>query len=315
MLNINKLTVSIAISLLLPSSIYAQAQTLKFAWPDGASAKVQVRSEGSRVREGKPRTWDMSAAFTMQVKRANDRVVVSRNDFSGWKGTFPPGFGGGAERFVDMIPTVILSDDGVFVGIEGHETARKLMDASVAQAGGATPLERNALKEVLSDASLEVMAATHWASLVRLWLGVELDPALAYEIRSQTRVPVLGDGEIEINGTVKFVKETPCEATRKEFPCVHLHAETAADKAQVAKLLQSFLQRATAGNPIVTGFDQQYKVDIVVEKTTMLPQRLKITRIHNLALKHKPTLPAERGSEEISTTYTFTWLSTPVANN
>lgn len=308
MLNFHKLTISIVIAIILPSTLYAQKETLKFAWPDGASAKVQVRSEGRRVKEGKPRTWDMSAAFTMQVKRTNDRVVVSRNDFSGWKGTFPPGSGGGAERFVDMVPTVFVSNDGMFVGIEGHETARKLMDASIAQAGGATPIERNALKAVFSDASLEVMSGTHWGSMVPLWLEVQLDPALAYEIRSQTRVPVLGDGEIEINGTVKFVKETPCAATRKDFQCAHLQAETAADKAQVTKLLQSFLQRATPGNPVVTGFDQQYKVDIVVEKTTMLPQHLKITRIHNLTVKQKPTLPEESGTEEISTTYTFTWL-------
>ena len=308
MLNFHKLAVSIVVALILPSSLHTPAETLKFAWPDGASAKVQVRSEGRRVKAGKPRTWDMSAAFTMQVKRTNDRVVVSRNDFSGWKGTLPPGFGGGAERFVDMVPTVIVSNDGMFVGIEGHEAARKLMEASIAQAGGSTPIERNALKAVFSDASLEVMSGTHWTGLVPLWLEVELDPALIYETRSQTRVPVLGDGEIEITGTVKFVKETPCEANRTDRRCVHLQAETASDKAQVAKLLQSFLQRNTPGNAIVTAFDQQYKVDIVVEKTTMLPQNLKITRIHNLTLKQTPAAPAESGTEEISTTYTFTWL-------
>lgn len=309
MLNVHKLAISLVVALILPGSLYAQKETLKFAWPDGASAKVQVRSEGRRVREGNRRTWDMSADFTMQVKRTADRVVVSRNDFSGWKGTYPPGFGGGAERFVDLIPTVIVGNDGAFVGIEGQETARKAMEAALAQAGGSTP-KRNALKAVYSDASLELMAVTHLASMVNLWLDVELDPAFIYEIHSQTRVPVLGDDEIGINGTVKFLKETSCEATRADRRCVHLQAETACDKAQVTKLLQSFIQRATAGNPILTAFDQQYKVDIVVEKTTMLPQYLKITRIHNLTLKSKTTAPAESGSEEISTTYNFTWLPT-----
>lgn len=311
MINFCKLTVAIIIAILLPSSLYGQTETLKFAWPDGASAKVRVRSEGRRVRDGKPRTWDMSADFTMRVKQTPDRVLVSRNDFSGWKGTYPPGFGGGAERFVDMIPTVVVSDAGVFVRIEGHESARKLMDASVTQAGGSTAMERNAFKAVFSDAALEVMAGTHWGTMVSLWLEVELNPALTYEIRSRTPVPVLGDDEIDINGTVQFVKETPCEATRKEHRCVHMHAETASDKAQVAKLLQSFLARAVAGNPIVTAFDQQFKVDIILEKTTMLPHHLKLTRIHNLTLKPATSAPAETGTEEISTTYTFTWLPTP----
>ena len=135
MLNHYRLVVSIILAMVLPSSLYAQAETLKFAWPDGASAKVQVRSEGKRVSPGKITTWDMSLNFAMHLKRINDRIVVSRKDYSGWKGKLPPGSGGGAERFVDMIPTFIVTDGGEFVGIEGHDTARKLMSDSVAQSG------------------------------------------------------------------------------------------------------------------------------------------------------------------------------------
>ena len=115
------------LAIVLPSSLHGQAPTLKFAWPDGASAKVQVRSEGRRVANSKTKTWDMSCDFTMHVKRINDRMVVSRKGFSGWKGSLPPSFGGGAERFTDMVPTFIVTGSGEFVGIEGHDTARKLM--------------------------------------------------------------------------------------------------------------------------------------------------------------------------------------------
>lgn len=305
------LVVFVVLGIFLPSSVYSQTDTLKFAWPDGASAKVQVRSEGRRVSTSKTTTWDMSLNFTMHLKRIEDRVVVSRNDFSGWKGRLPPSFGGGAERFVDMVPTLIATSGGKFVGIEGHETARKLMNASVAQSGGLDPIERNVFEQISSNASLEVMSGSHWTSLVRLWQDVELDPDVSYEIRSRTPVPHLGGGEVEVNGAVKFVKETPCESPRNDRRCIHLHAESEADKAQVGKLLQSLLQQADASHPIVTAFDQRFKVDIVVEKTTMLPQHLKITRIHNLTLKHKMPAREEIGSEEYSATYTFTWLSAP----
>ena len=36
----------------------ADAQTLKFAWPDGASAKVQARSQGRRTTQNNTRNWD-----------------------------------------------------------------------------------------------------------------------------------------------------------------------------------------------------------------------------------------------------------------
>ena len=76
------------------------AETLRFAWPDGASAKVQTRSQGRRAtKNDETRTWDMSADFTMRIQRTGERVVISREGFTGWKGTFPPSFGGGAERF------------------------------------------------------------------------------------------------------------------------------------------------------------------------------------------------------------------------
>ena len=304
---LNRLAVSVILAIILPGSLYGQAK-LRFAWPDGASAKVHVRAHGKRVSTSKTNTWDMTLDFTMQLKRINDRIVVSRNNFSGWKGVLPPSFGGGAERFVDMIPTVIVTGGGQFVAIEGHETARKLMNDSVAQSGGLNPMEGKAFQTISSNASLEAMARDSWASLVVLWQNVELEPGVSYELRSVTPVPQLGGGEITINGTASFVKETPCESTRNDQRCIHLHAETEADKEQIRKLLQSLLLRADPRFPTITAFDRQFKVDIVVEKTTMLPRHLKITRIHNLTLKHRMPAREEIGSEEYSTTYTFTWL-------
>jgi hypothetical protein len=242
----------------------------------------------------------------MQVRRTGDRVFVSRNDFSGWKGTFPPAFSGGAERFIDMVPTFIVSADGVFVGIEGHETARKLMNSSVEQSGGLDAMSRRVFETLSSDAALRAMASDHWSTLIPLWQGVELDPDATYELRNVTSVPQLGGGEIEITGTVKFAKETPCASGRGERRCVHFHAETGADQAQVAKLLQSLLRQAGANRPTVTAWDQRAKVDIVVDKATMLPQQLTITRVH--AMDVSAQNESGSGSEEITKAYTFAWL-------
>ena len=307
MLKSYSLKVILVVGLILPNSLYAQ-ETLKFGWPDGASAKVHVRNQGKRVGPNKPITWDMTLDFTMNVKRVNDRVVVSRNGVSGWKGNVPPSIAGGAERFFDMVPTIIVTKDGLFVGIEGHETARKLMNDSVAQTGGLDPVVRNAFDTITSNASIESMAKDHWSSMVALWRDVELDPGVFYEMSNVTPVPQLGGGEIEIKGTVKFVKAAPCETTRNDQRCAHLQAELIADQAQVRKILQSFVQQAAGSRPNITAFDRHFKVDIVLDKTTMLPHQLRLTRGHSLTMKNPIAARDETSSEEVLTTYTFTWL-------
>lgn len=306
MLKLYSLAIVILLGITLPISVRSQAPTVKFAWPDGASAKVHVRSVGRRVSNGKPRTWDMSSDFTMALKLVNGRIVVSRSIVSDWKGTLPPSFGGGAERFAHMVPTVVVTESGQFVGIEGHETARKLMANSVEQSGGLPPLERTAFQTVTSNASLEAIVRDQWSYLVVLWQDVELDAGVSYELRNVTPVPQLGGGELEIKGAVGFIKETPCESPLNDRRCVHFHAETAASQEQVRKLIQALLLKADPRFPPITAFEQQFKLDIVVEKTTMLPQYLKVTRIHNLTVKEQNS-SSDSGSEEYSTTFTFAW--------
>ena len=74
------------------------------------------------------------------------------------------------------------------------------------------------------------------------------------------------------------------------------------------KILQSFLQQASGSKPNITAFDRMFKVDIVLDKTTMLPHQLKLTRSHSLTMKNPILARDQTGSEEVLTTYTFTWL-------
>ncbi|HKR12426.1 MAG TPA: hypothetical protein VJT15_10235 [Pyrinomonadaceae bacterium] len=301
----NRIVAFLTLVALLPVlSLPVHAETLKFAWPDGATAKVTTRSQGRRANKTDgARNWDMTAEFTMRVQKNGDRIVISREGYTGWKGTFPPSMAGGADRFVDMIPTTIVSTDGTFIGIEGQEIARKRINQALAQSG---PLVQTALQSITSDASLTVIATDNWSTLMSLWQEVELDPAAFYELQTVTPVPQLGGGELEITGTVRFVKETPCGPGQDERRCVAFHGETAPNKKQMNELLQSVLKKADPSLPKITLFDQRFKVDIVLDKQTMLPQQLTITRVHNLELD---TPGANQGfTEEITKSYTFAWV-------
>src|ERR1051325_5847767 len=52
----------------LTSDAGAHAQTFKFAWPDGASGKVQARSQGRRTTQNNTCNWDMTSELTMGVQ-------------------------------------------------------------------------------------------------------------------------------------------------------------------------------------------------------------------------------------------------------
>ena len=282
----------------------AHAQTLTFAWPDGASAKVQARSQGRRTTQNTTRNWDMTSDFTMGVQRTAGRVVISREGFSGWKGTLPPSLGGGPERFVDMIPTTIVSTDGMFIGIEGQETARRQMIHALEQSGTLHPVIQAALQSLTSDASLEAMAAATWASLVGYWRNVELDPAKRYAIHDVVPLPHFGNVKLDAAGTIGFIKETPCAAGPDVRRCVELHAEIATDQEQANKLLQAMLQKAGANDPRVTGFEQRFKVSIILDKSTMLPQQLTMTRLQSVQFES----PNQSFSEDVTKTMNFAWV-------
>ena len=282
----------------------AHAQTLKFAWPDGASAKVQARSQGRRTIYNNTSNWDMTSDFTMGVQRTAGRVVISREGFSGWKGTLPPSLGGGPERFVDMIPITIVSTDGMFIGIEGQETARKQMTQALEQSGTLHPVIQAALPSLTSDASLQAMAAATWAALVGYWRDVELDPAKGYAIRDVVPVPHLGSVKLDATGTIRFIKETGCAPGPDDRRCVELLAEIATDQEQASKLLKSMLPKAGANVPMVTGFEQRFKFSIVVDKTTMLPQQLTMTRLQSVEFESSNL----SFSEDVTKTMNFAWV-------
>lgn len=305
MLRFHKVTALAALVLFMSAHcLDARAQTLRFAWPDGASAKVRVRIDGRSVERGAESAWDISCEYKMQVQRSGGRLVVSRVDFSGWKGKLPGPFDAAGERYTDVVPTFFVSAEGAYLGMEGHDAVRKIINRSVDESGKLGPVERKALDELLSDATIESLANNYWAMLISLWRGAELDAAAVRELSTVAPVPVL-EGEVEITGTARFVKEAPCAPGVGERRCVHLHAETAPDKAQVSKLLESTLKRLGASRPSVTAWDQRFKMDIVTDKANMLPQQFTVNRLMSMTM----SVGGQSGSasEEVTKSYTFEW--------
>jgi len=161
-----------------------------------------------------------------------------------------------------------------------------------------------ALPSLTSDASLEAMAAATWAALVGFWRDVEPDPAQRYAIRDVVPLPHLGSVKLDAAGTIRFIKETGCALGPDERRCVELLAEIATDREQANKLLKSMLSKAGANDPRVTGFEQRFKLSIVVDKRTMLPQQLTMTRLQSVEFESSN----QSFSEDVTKTMNFAWV-------
>lgn len=75
------------------------------------------------------------------------------------------------------------------------------------------------------------------------------------------------------------------------------------------KIIQSLLEKEKSKPVTITDWDQHINVEIVVEKKTMLPQHLKISRFHSLTVSDRMSGQSQTSWGDYSTTYTFTWLS------
>ena len=76
-------------------------------------------------------------------------------------------------------------------------------------------------------------------------------------------------------------------------------------QVQVSKLIELALRQAGANGPAITTWDQSTKVDIVVDKTTMLPQQLTITTSNGMTLSVQGQRSS--GSEDRTKSYSFVW--------
>lgn len=278
---------------------------LRFAWPDGATASVQVTSEGQRRASIGDLDWKMSCEYQLRVKHADDRVIMSRDGFTGWRGAVPPSAAGGAGRFVEMIPTLVVASDGSFLGIEGQDEARRRMVHAVEASGNIDPAMKVLVDGFSSDDGMRAMASDHWALLAELWIDTEVDPEASYEFRGSGPVPQLGGGELEMLGTLRVIEETNCPPPHEAKRCVRLHAESAPNKEHVHRLLEALMTRVGAEGPRVTAFDQSSVSEILLEKATMLPHRLTLRRSSKIDFEGSGEKAS--GTEATETTYAFNW--------
>ncbi|WP_043431343.1 hypothetical protein [Cystobacter fuscus] len=297
--------------LLLGTSVSAaEPATLRFAWPEGLKAQVEVHIQGEREAGGRTQRHDARATFTLSTQLQGEELQVKREAFSGWKGTLPAKMGSPADRLVDRIPLVRVSRQGEFLGIEGAAEAREAF-ASEVKLKSLDPLSRRVFDMTTTDEALRAIALDFWNMSVGAWPRLGLTPGTSRELRSPTSVPQLGGGTLDMVATFRWVGPSACTPDEKEPRCVELVLESSPDREQAKKLLQQALTAQSGKGPVTEALETSQEVRAVVEPATLLPHRLTLRRSTQMRMR-TPQGKSESGREQTERSYVFHYASPAV---
>ncbi|ATB35502.1 hypothetical protein CYFUS_000915 [Cystobacter fuscus] len=295
--------------LLLGTSVSAAepASTLRFAWPKGLKARVEVHIQGEREAGDRTQRHDARATFTLSTQLQGEELQVKREDFSGWKGTLPARMGSPTDRLVDRIPLVRVSRQGEFLGIEGAAKAREAF-ASEVKLESLDTANRRVFGMVTTDEALRAVALDFWNMSAGAWPRLNLGPGKSRELRSPTAVPQLGGGKLDLVTTFRWVGPAACTPDEKEPRCVELVLKSNPDSEQAKKLLQQALTAQSGNGPVTESFESTQELRAVVEPATLVPHRLTLRRSSQMRLR-SPQGKSESGREQTERAYVFHYTS------
>ena len=278
------------------------AVQFQFGWelPTRLTAKStrRVRKTG-----GKQKTYRSSYEMSAAKQDGDVRVQIEPN-FEGVSGSDPAkGIASvlGAASSVAM-PSMLVSADGTFKGVEGLKGTRKAyLDAAKQAAGGSLPKQIGAvLNRYLTEKFLKSRARQHWEMLVGLWTGEQdFEVGKMYESTTKDRFqfPLVGFREVEMELTFGVEERVSCSDGSTETGCVRAAIESRPDVRKMKELMQKWVdefskvqakRQGMAKPPKITVNEVYVKTDvsILTNPSTLRPHRFEEKRTVRLKLKN-----------------------------
>jgi len=251
------------------------SDTIEFRWPKDLAAKVEVRVQGQRtLPELGTIGWHMSATYDLATEVREFDLLVQRTGFEGWKGELPEGVPFLADLLVDRIPTLVVSQEGAFRGIEGVVPAR---EAIIATFSNIPDSQRFVLENATSEAGLTAMAQDFWGTTVEAWLGFGAATGESVELRNRTAIPQLGGGALDLVIQMQNTGPAPCPVAGCKAECIELVLLSTPDQDQAEKLIEDLIRKVTSGL-VPVRFELRNEFRLTIEPATTVPHAMVIGR-------------------------------------
>ncbi len=279
--------------LLLFCGSYAAAQdtkdvaTLRFAWPAGIAAEVEMSADRTRISGGKEVTRSIAASYRMTAKSIPDGLQITYEPIAIEASVHGVANETAAqlEKFVakasSLMPSLIVGHDGAVLRVEGIEPLAALMRESIEGSLEDLPTDqRQQLKQLadqlLSRPIIEASARNQWHRDVGFWLGAELEHGQTYELQATEPLPALGNAQIDMIMRFTFLGRVPCDDGSADARCVEIELRSMPDPDTFAQAIEEFIARVidSVPGPQIESMELETTIRLTTEPDTLLPHRM-----------------------------------------
>ena len=162
------------------------------------------------------------------------------------------------------------------------------------------------MRQLLSKEQLEKGIVESWNREVGAWAGVAFDQA-----EFTNTLPMLGNVEVPLVVSFRFLGRVPCSEGESEKECVDLEMQTAVNSEALSSALESFVEQVAEvagaqGAPLrVDSFDQTETVRLTTEPDTLIPHRMASRKVSNLVMSQGGKSQDTREVSETLTVYRY----------
>lgn len=260
---------------------------LSFGWTAGLRASVTTTRTRTRVTDV---TTQRSSTYRygLQVDADGGELRVRFVDPKLEPGEGPNGLPAAHaqifEQAADLIPDLVVSKTGEFKGIRdvpAFQSRVRDFLAKVMPQGMDTAVVTRTLALATSEAFLQSKAAEQWNAIVGSWAGAALEPGELYAYSNKEPIALFPGQEVLMNYTFEVKRLPSCRRGGARRPCVELEMISAADTADIKRMLQFVFEKFSTTPPpmsLFETFEADNLVRLVTEPEGLIPHRLTITR-------------------------------------
>jgi hypothetical protein len=264
---------------------------LRFAWPVGLAAHVQVHKLRNRINAGTADSTNVRLAYQMLVQQHPRGRLIQLHSFEvpGVAELSNPDFGAEdfaelQERMSALMPTMVVDTAGAFVAIERVEAMQREMSALMGDSARYDPKlnpEAAALLDRLrSPQVLTTLAEYEWNALVGTWIEADLIVGLAYETEYELPFPLLPDVMLPVVQEFTAVGRVPCTEQETQRRCVELQSFVYQDQEALRAILDRVMSQVIPGKdvPKIEDFESETEIRLIAEPASLIPYHLTVTK-------------------------------------
>ena len=259
----------------------ASAIRLRYAWPDGLSAIVEVTRTREREAEGTRELTESRARFRMTVEPHPEGKRV-RHDAFELPGAAPDRAPGQLQFDLrSFFPSFLVTDRGAFGNVEPLGATRlELLRILRGLPVENTEAER-LLQPIVSRPRMLAASADHWRTLVWLWRDQGFEPGGVYDFEDAQVLPLFGGLPMPAVFHTALRRRTSCEPGGSTLDCVELEMTSEPTPDGEASMRAQLAARPDArveGRPVRSA-RLETGLLLVTEPASLIPHQLTTLRI------------------------------------